>query len=84
MAQKIVTEPPGALGPKLTLSATQIALAQRLLRLRISRVADMNVIRLHNCKRCGKTWFPRSPGVPKICPTCKTTYWNTPKKEKNL
>src|SRR5262252_3588482 len=47
--------------------------------LRISRVADMNVIRLHNCKRCGKTWFPRRPGAPKICPTCKTTHWDTPR-----
>jgi len=45
--------------------------------LRISRVALMNVIRLHTCKRCGKTWFPRSPGRPNICPTCKTTHWDT-------
>ena len=21
------------------------------------------------------------PGIPKICPTCKTTHWNTPKKK---
>ena len=24
------------------------------------------VITLHGYKRCGKTWFPRSPGIPKI------------------
>jgi hypothetical protein len=21
----------------------------------------------HKCERCGKTWFPRRPGKPKIC-----------------
>ena len=41
----------------------------------------MYLVKLHKCKRCGKTWFPRSPGVPRICPTCKTTYWDTPKDE---
>jgi hypothetical protein len=41
----------------------------------------MDVIKLHECKRCGKAWFPRSPGTPKICPTCKTTHWNTLRKE---
>jgi len=40
----------------------------------------MDVIRLRKCQRCGKTWFPRSPGKPKICPTCKTIHWDTPKK----
>jgi len=40
----------------------------------------MEVIKLHKCKRCGKAWFPRKPGTPRICPTCKTTYWNEPKK----
>jgi len=30
---------------------------------------------------CGKTWYPRKPGTPRVCPTCKTTYWNTPKKK---
>jgi predicted Zn-ribbon and HTH transcriptional regulator len=39
----------------------------------------MYVVKLHKCKRCGKTWFPRSPGTPRICPTCKTTHWDTPK-----
>ena len=43
---------------------------------------DMNLIRLHKCKRCGKAWFLRKPGTPKICPTCKTTYWHTPREVK--
>jgi hypothetical protein len=50
--------------------------------LRMRRLKHMEVITLQNCKRCGKTWFPRTPGTPKICPTCKTTYWDTPKKER--
>src|SRR5215472_3275329 len=37
----------------------------------------MDIIRLHKCLQCGKTWYPRRPGTPRICPTCKTTYWNT-------
>jgi hypothetical protein len=40
----------------------------------------MEVIKLHTCKQCGKNWFPRTPGTPRICPTCKSTYWNIPKK----
>jgi hypothetical protein len=43
------------------------------------KVVYMDVIRLHECKRCGKTWYPRTPELPKICPTCKTPYWNTPR-----
>jgi len=30
------------------------------------------------CLRCGFTWFARTD-KPKICPYCKTRYWNTPK-----
>jgi uncharacterized OB-fold protein len=41
----------------------------------------MYVVKRHKCQRCGKAWFPRTPGTPKICPTCKTTNWHTPKKE---
>ena len=42
----------------------------------------MYVVKLHKCKRCGKRWFPRKPGTPRICPTCKTTYWDTLKERK--
>jgi uncharacterized OB-fold protein len=41
----------------------------------------MDVITRLRCLRCGKKWFPRKPGIPKICPTCKTTHWNTPKEK---
>lgn len=36
------------------------------------------------CTRCGHQWVPRQPGVaPQVCPkkTCKSAYWNQPRKE---
>ena len=32
------------------------------------------------CLRCGYIWVPRQKDV-KICPKCKSAYWNTPKKQ---
>jgi len=34
------------------------------------------------CKRCNWVWFPRTNKLPKVCPKCKSPYWNTDKKEK--
>jgi uncharacterized CHY-type Zn-finger protein len=31
------------------------------------------------CLRCGHSWIPRRPVLPKNCPKCFTSYWNTPK-----
>ena len=31
------------------------------------------VVKLHKCGHRGKRWFPRKPGTPRVCPTCKTT-----------
>jgi len=28
------------------------------------------------CIRCGHTWIPRSNKLPKVCPRCKSPYWN--------
>lgn len=28
------------------------------------------------CERCGHEWKRRSEDVPKVCPTCKSPYWN--------
>ena len=34
------------------------------------------------CERCEHKWVPRALGqVPKVCPKCKSPYWNTPRKE---
>jgi predicted Zn-ribbon and HTH transcriptional regulator len=32
-----------------------------------------------NCKRCGHNWFPNSKEI-RICPKCKSTYWNSEEK----
>ena len=41
------------------------------------------------CERCGHTWAPRQAldsgepiPVPKVCPKCKSAWWDTPRKEK--
>jgi predicted Zn-ribbon and HTH transcriptional regulator len=32
------------------------------------------------CERCGHEWKSKLAS-PKVCPKCKSPYWNTPKKE---
>jgi len=35
------------------------------------------------CERCGHEWVPRAKGEePKVCPACKSPYWNTPRRSK--
>lgn len=37
----------------------------------------------YKCERCGHIWRPREgTKEPKVCPKCKSPYWNTPKKDK--
>jgi predicted Zn-ribbon and HTH transcriptional regulator len=31
------------------------------------------------CLRCGHSWIPRRPVLPKNCPKCTSRYWNIPK-----
>jgi len=35
-----------------------------------------------NCLRCNHKWIPRKNSTPKVCPKCKSPYWNTPKTNK--
>jgi len=37
------------------------------------------------CERCKHEWIPRTKikQDPIICPSCKSPYWNIPKKKKN-
>lgn len=33
------------------------------------------------CERCGHEWIPRdNENEPRVCPKCKSPYWNTPRK----
>lgn len=34
---------------------------------------------LLSCIRCGWSWFRRSDKLPKVCPRCKSPYWNRPR-----
>ena len=31
------------------------------------------------CKRCGHKWVPQSDRKPRVCPKCKTPYWDIPR-----
>ncbi|MEK6862044.1 MAG: hypothetical protein AABY07_08830 [Nanoarchaeota archaeon] len=34
------------------------------------------------CERCKHTWTPRDEKEPRVCPKCKSPYWNVPRKKK--
>ena len=36
----------------------------------------------YKCERCGHEWVPRKAQEPKVCPKCKSPYWDVPKKKK--
>jgi predicted Zn-ribbon and HTH transcriptional regulator len=29
-----------------------------------------------SCNRCNHSWWARSLSLPKVCPKCKSPYWN--------
>jgi predicted Zn-ribbon and HTH transcriptional regulator len=31
------------------------------------------------CERCGHEWLPRSKDTPRVCPKCKSPYWDKPR-----
>lgn len=33
-------------------------------------------IKGYRCKRCGHEWVPKGKDEPKVCPNCKSPYWN--------
>jgi predicted Zn-ribbon and HTH transcriptional regulator len=35
----------------------------------------------YQCERCGHKWVPREESdYPKVCPKCKSPYWDKPRK----
>jgi site-specific DNA-methyltransferase (adenine-specific) len=32
-----------------------------------------------SCLRCEHVWYPNRPSTPKVCPKCKSPYWDKPK-----
>ncbi|HSW58857.1 MAG TPA: site-specific DNA-methyltransferase [Dehalococcoidales bacterium] len=39
---------------------------------------NLNLLSL-DCLRCEHVWYPNRPLKPKVCPKCKSPYWNRPK-----
>ena len=35
-----------------------------------------------SCERCEHKWIPRKKTRPRVCPKCKSAYWDVPKKKK--
>lgn len=33
----------------------------------------------YQCLRCPHSWVPRKRAYPRICPKCKSAYWDTPR-----
>lgn len=31
------------------------------------------------CERCGHVWVPRDSEKPRVCPKCKSPYWDRPR-----
>jgi predicted Zn-ribbon and HTH transcriptional regulator len=44
---------------------------------------EIGVVMLQGCRcRCGHEWLPREATVkPRVCPKCKSPYWDRQKKE---
>ena len=36
------------------------------------------------CNRCNHKWNPRTPKEPKVCPKCKSPYWNKERVRKDV
>jgi len=40
----------------------------------------MDMLPRYDCKRCGHEWIPRTDKKPTICPSCKSPYWDSERK----
>ena len=36
----------------------------------------------YRCFRCKHEWLPRHDNAPRVCPKCKSPYWDRPRKRK--
>jgi hypothetical protein len=36
------------------------------------------------CERCQHQWVPREEDYPRVCPKCKSPYWDKPRKKQEL
>ena len=35
----------------------------------------------YRCERCEHEWVPREDAPPRVCPKCKSPYWDRPRKK---
>lgn len=35
----------------------------------------------YKCERCEHEWVPRDKSHPRVCPKCKSPYWDKPRKK---
>jgi predicted Zn-ribbon and HTH transcriptional regulator len=38
----------------------------------------------YSCERCGNVWIPRKMDKPRVCPSCKSAYWDLPRRSSEL
>lgn len=38
----------------------------------------------YECEKCGHTWIPRMEEVPRVCPKCKSPYYDKPRRAPKL
>jgi ribosomal protein L37E len=39
-------------------------------------IIGVNKMKENICKRCGKTWYQRKPEKSRVCPKCRSPYWD--------
>jgi len=37
----------------------------------------------YRCERCEHEWLPRGDKEPRVCPKCKSPYWDRPRQNGN-
>jgi len=42
---------------------------------------DQPILNKYVCERCGHTWLPRSEERPRVCPKCKSAWWDQERTE---
>jgi rubrerythrin len=35
----------------------------------------------YKCERCSHVWLPKEEEAPRVCPKCKSPYWDRPRKK---
>ena len=49
----------------------------------ISMPTVSRTVTFFQCNRCNHEWYPRRSGEPKTCPSCKSPYWDSERKNRS-